>query len=157
MAFGYDCHAIILYSQKIMKRSSIISLFSFILSSASFCAVSAQGWPADYDGVMLQAFSWDDYTNTRWTVLEKQSAELSQFFSLVWVPQSGNCGGTSMGYNPLYYFDQNSSFGREEALLPSIDNGMYWLKLSGLSHGEAQRGNLVVIFEILFDICKHLS
>lgn len=103
-----------------MKRSSIISLFSVILSSASFCAVSAQGWPADYGGVMLQAFSWDDYTNTRWTVLEKQSAELSQFFSLVWVPQSGNCGGTSMGYNPLYYFDQNSSFGREEALRSMI-------------------------------------
>lgn len=101
-----------------MKRSSIISLFAFFISSLS--PLSAQGWPSDYDGVMLQAFSWDDYTNTRWSVLEKQSDELSQFFSLVWVPQSGNCNGTSMGYNPLYYFDQNSSFGREAALRSMI-------------------------------------
>lgn len=80
----------------------------------------AQGWPADYDGVMLQGFSWDDYTNTKWKVMEKQADELSQYFSLVWVPQSGNCGGKSMGYNPLYYFDQKSSFGSEEQLRSMI-------------------------------------
>ena len=80
----------------------------------------AQGWPADYSGVMLQGFSWDDYTNTQWTVMESQADELSQYFSLVWVPQSGNCSGKSMGYNPKYYFDQNSSFGTEAELRSMI-------------------------------------
>ena len=105
---------------KPMKKIFTSSIFTFLFSALAVSPVSAQGWPADYDGVMLQAFSWDDYTNTRWTVLEKQADELSRFFSLVWVPQSGNCGGTSMGYNPLYYFDQNSSFGKEAALRSMI-------------------------------------
>ncbi len=103
-----------------MKTPFALPLLTLSLSLGSFSPLYAQGWPADYDGVMLQAFSWDDYTNTRWNVLEKQASELGQFFSLVWVPQSGNCGGTSMGYNPLYYFDQNSSFGREAALRSMI-------------------------------------
>lgn len=103
-----------------MKTPFALPLLTLSLSLVSFSPLYAQGWPADYDGVMLQAFSWDDYTNTRWNVLEKQASELGQFFSLVWVPQSGNCGGTSMGYNPLYYFDQNSSFGREAALRSMI-------------------------------------
>ena len=103
-----------------MKISPFLSLLALSAFPLITNPTMAQGWPADYDGVMLQAFSWDDYTNTRWSVLEKQSKELSHFFSLVWVPQSGNCGGTSMGYNPLYYFDQNSSFGREAALRSMI-------------------------------------
>ncbi len=103
-----------------MKKILTSSVFTFLFSVLAVSPVSAQGWPADYEGVMLQAFSWDDYTNTRWTVLEKQADELSQYFSLIWVPQSGNCGGTSMGYNPLYYFDQNSSFGKEAALRSMI-------------------------------------
>lgn len=94
---------------------SIIAILSLPLMALS------QGWPADYDGVMLQGFSWDDYTNTKWKVMERQADELSQYFSLVWVPQSGNCGGKSMGYNPLYYFDQKSSFGNEEQLRSMIN------------------------------------
>ena len=96
------------------------NLFSTLLFSAVALTVSAQGWPENYDGVMLQGFSWDDYTNTKWTVMEGQADELSQYFSLIWVPQSGNCGGLSMGYNPLYYFDQNSSFGSEQQLRSMI-------------------------------------
>lgn len=80
----------------------------------------AQGWPERYEGVMLQGFSWDDFTNTQWKVMESQADELSQYFSLVWVPQSGNCDGQSMGYNPKYYFDQNSSFGSEAQLRSMI-------------------------------------
>lgn len=78
--------------------------------------VDAQGWPADYDGVMLQGFYWDGFADSRWTTLERQSDELARYFSLVWLPQSGNCDGQSMGYNPKYYFDQNSSFGTEREL-----------------------------------------
>ena len=67
-------------------------------------AMMAQGWPEKYEGVMLQGFYWDSYDQSKWTVLEKQADELSQYFSLVWLPQSGNCGGTSMGYDDLYWF-----------------------------------------------------
>ena len=66
---------------------------------------------------MLQAFSWDSYDETNWTVLEKQADELSYTFDLVWLPQSGNCGGQSMGYDDLYWFSNyNSSFGSETEL-----------------------------------------
>lgn len=98
-------------------KKTLLALVSMLLTVSN---VFAQGWPADYDGVMLQGFSWDDYKNTKWTVLENQADELSQYFSLVWIPQSGNCGGKSMGYNPLYYFNQNSSFGKEDQLRSMI-------------------------------------
>lgn len=77
----------------------------------------AQGWPTNYGGVMLQGFYWDSYNDTQWTRLEKQADELATTFDLVWLPQSGNCGGTSMGYDDLYWFENyNSSFGNEQEL-----------------------------------------
>ncbi len=78
------------------------------------------GWPADYDGVMLQGFYWDGFADAQWTRLTRQVNELSPYFSLVWVPQSGNCGGLSMGYDDLYWFDHNSSFGTEAELRAMI-------------------------------------
>lgn len=88
-----------------------ISLVLGVLSA------NAQGWPEKYSGVMLQGFYWDSFKETKWTTLEKQAAELGNYFSLVWLPQSGYCGdGKSMGYNPLYYWNQNSSFGTEAEL-----------------------------------------
>ena len=42
-------------------------------------------------------------------------------FDLIWVPQSGNSGGTSMGYDDLYWFNQNSSFGSEADLRSMIN------------------------------------
>ena len=81
----------------------------------------AQGWPANYDGVMLQGFYWDSYNETRWPKLESQADELAEFFKLVWIPQSANCGGTSMGYDDLYWFtNYNSSFGTEDQLRSMI-------------------------------------
>ena len=82
----------------------------------------AQGWPSNYGGVMLQGFYWDSYTDSRWTNLESQADELSEFFNLVWVPQSAYCSGyTSMGYDPLYWFSNyNSSFGSKAELLSMI-------------------------------------
>ena len=77
----------------------------------------AAGWPANYGGVMLQGFYWDSYDDTYWPTLESQAGELSPYFGLVWIPQSGNCGGTSMGYDDLYWFSNyNSSFGNEQQL-----------------------------------------
>lgn len=78
----------------------------------------AQGWPANYSGVMLQGFSWDSYDYSQWTVLEKQADDMKGFIDLVWLPQSGKCFETTqvMGYKPYYYFNQNSSFGTEAEL-----------------------------------------
>ena len=82
----------------------------------------AQGWPTKYDGVMLQGFYWDSFNDSRWPKLEAQADELAEFFSLVWVPQSGNCGGTSMGYDDLYWFSNySSSFGNESQLRSMIN------------------------------------
>ena len=81
----------------------------------------AQGWPSSYGGVMLQGFSWDSFDDSQWTVLEKKADDLSGYFDLVWVPQSGKAAATkSMGYDPLYYFNQNSSFGTESELRSMI-------------------------------------
>ena len=104
-------------------------IFTLIISFICALAVNAQGWPDNYGGVMLQGFYWDSFNETKWTTLEKQAPELGNYFSLVWIPQSGYCGGgKSMGYNPLYYFNQNSSFGTEAELRSLIktfkDNGI---------------------------------
>ncbi len=91
---------------------------------------SAQGWPANYGGVMLQGFSWDSYDYSQWSVLEQQAGDMKGFIDLIWVPQSGKCLETIqvMGYAPYYYFDQNSSFGTEEQLRSMIKT----LKANGI-------------------------
>lgn len=102
-----------------MKR--VLLSLTIILQSSLFALHSgAQGWPAQYPGVMLQGFYWDSFGDTQWATLESQADELSRYFSLIWVPQSGNCDGLSMGYNPKYYWDQNSSFGSEAELRSMI-------------------------------------
>lgn len=86
----------------------------------SLCTM-AQGWPTNYGGVMLQGFYWDSFDDSQWTVLEKKANDFSGYFDLVWVPQSGKAAATkSMGYDPLYYFNQNSSFGTEAELRSMI-------------------------------------
>ncbi len=82
----------------------------------------AQGWPNNYGGVMLQGFYWDSYGPTKWTRLTAQADELSQYFDLIWIPQSARAkNATSMGYDPLYWFtNYNSSFGTEAELRTMI-------------------------------------
>ena len=81
----------------------------------------AQGWPENYPGVMLQGFYWDGYADAQWSLLEKQSDNLATTFDLVWIPQSANCGGQSMGYDDLYWFSNyNSSFGTADELKSMI-------------------------------------
>ena len=101
----------------IMKR-----LFTSIITLLLTLPMLAQGWPEKYEGVMLQAFYWDSFSQSQWVKLEKQADELSQYFKLVWIPQSGDCGGTSMGYDDLYWFPghYNSSFGNETELRSMI-------------------------------------
>jgi alpha-amylase len=104
-----------------MKRISLLILAFIALITPIFnrqsIANAAEGWPSNYGGVMLQGFYWDSFDATKWTNLQKQAPELGQYFDLVWLPQSANCGGTSMGYDDLYWFtNYNSSFGTEAEL-----------------------------------------
>ena len=82
----------------------------------------AQGWPSQYGGVMLQGFYWDSYADTKWTNLESQADEMSQFFDLIWVPNSAYANATSnnMGYHPVYWFNHRSAFGTEAELRSMI-------------------------------------
>lgn len=110
----------------IIMKKIYLTLIALLASINMF----AQGWPANYSGVMLQGFSWNSYDYSQWTVLEKQADDMKGFIDLVWVPQSGKCAETVqvMGYKPYYYFDHNSSFGTENELRSMIktfkDNGI---------------------------------
>ena len=98
----------------IIMKKIYLTLIALLTSINMF----AQGWPANYSGVMLQGFSWDAYDYSQWTVLEKQADDMKGFIDLVWLPQSGKCIEATqvMGYKPYYYFNQNSSFGTEAEL-----------------------------------------
>ena len=47
-----------------MKR-----IYSTILTTLIALSSFAEGWPAQWEGVMLQGFYWDSYTDTKWTNL----------------------------------------------------------------------------------------
>lgn len=82
---------------------------------------SCEGWPEDYGGVMLQGFYWDSFADTQWAYLEEQAGDIAPYFTLIWVPNSGYCqDGKNMGYLPLKFFDQNSTFGNEAQLRSMI-------------------------------------
>ena len=100
-----------------MKR-----FYTTLLMMVVALGMMAQGWPEKYNGVMLQAFYWDGFADAQWSRLEKQVDNLSTTFDLVWIPQSGDCGGQSMGYDDLYWFPghYNSSFGSEAELRSMI-------------------------------------
>ncbi|MDE6130696.1 MAG: alpha-amylase, partial [Muribaculaceae bacterium] len=104
-----------------MKMKAKYYLATALLAAA--CHAGAAGWPASYEGVMLQGFYWDSFTDTRWTNLESQADELSQYFSLIWVPQSAKAASNpGMGYDPVYWFSNyTSSFGNEAQLRSMIN------------------------------------
>ena len=102
-------------------------ILSCILALAIPLSILAQGWPAHYGGVMLQGFYWDSQKETNWKELTKQADELSKYFELIWVPNSGttssyyhNPTSTSMGYDPCFWLTHNSSFGTEDELRTMI-------------------------------------
>ena len=88
----------------------------------SLSTASAQGWPENYKGVMLQGFYWDGYADSKWTVLESQADELSTYFNLIWIPQSGKTSDyhhtkrQTMGYDPCFWLDHNSCWGTQDEL-----------------------------------------
>ena len=106
-----------------MKRLALFTLTTFM----AVMSVMAQGWPEKYEGVMLQGFYWDSYQDTKWSTLTDQVDELSSYYNLIWVPNSGqtkkdewnspgNWGYENMGYMPVYWLRHNTCFGSQEEL-----------------------------------------
>ena len=99
---------------------------TLLLIFAATASLLAQGWPANYEGVMLQGFWWDSYQDTRWNNLKAQADELSQYFQLIWIPNSGKTSDyyhsqrSTMGYDPCFWLDHTSCFGTEDELRQMI-------------------------------------
>lgn len=83
---------------------------------------TAEGWPANYGGVMLQGFYWNSFEDTKLTELQKQVDDISTYFDLVWLPNTGATGGQGMGYLPVYWLNHNSNFGRQNTLKKLISS-----------------------------------
>lgn len=104
--------------------------FTLATAVAVLClslGVKAAGWPANYQGVMLQGFYWDSYkgsNDTKWTTLTSKADELSQYFKLIWVPNSARANGENgggNGYMPIYWFtNHNCAYGTEAQLKTMI-------------------------------------
>lgn len=106
--------------RNLFSRLATATLTAAVALTVSADAIAA-GWPAKYEGVMLQGFYWDSYNDTKWTNLEAQADELSKYFKLIWIPNSGRAASTGMGYDPVYWFtNHNSAFGTESQLRSMI-------------------------------------
>lgn len=85
----------------------------------------AQGWPANYGGVMLQGFYWDSYDYTKWENLTARSEELGAIYDLIWVPNSGMTRGgnraETMGYMPYCWLRHTTVFGTQSKLINMIN------------------------------------
>lgn len=104
-----------------MKKFYLCMMVVVAMLCVSFGA-KATGWPANYQGVMLQGFYWDSYSDTKWTTLESKADEYSKYFTLIWVPNSAKpASNPGMGYDPVYWFtNHTSSFGNEAQLRSMI-------------------------------------
>jgi alpha-amylase len=99
----------------------------FYLSLASVLvalSAMAQGWPANYGGIMLQGFYWDSYDYTKWENLTNRSEELGAIYDLIWVPNSAMTRGgnkaETMGYMPYSWLRHTTVFGTQSKLVNMI-------------------------------------
>lgn len=102
-----------------------VALGAGMLALTAVSAQAASGWPSQHEGVMLQGFYWDSYkgaNDSKWTTLTSQSDELSQYFNLIWIPNSARAASNpGMGYDPVYWFSNyNTAFGTEAQLKTMI-------------------------------------
>ena len=87
--------------------------------------------PAQCTDVMLQAFYWlsntdNTYGTSKWTALQSQASEISQYFQLVWLPPSSLASDKYIGYIPVKYHDQNGKMGSSSelsSLITALHNG----------------------------------
>ena len=82
--------------------------------------VGAVGVPAEYEGVMLQAFYWESqqkttFSRTKYIDLLPMAEEIGKTFDVVWMPPSGKGGG--VGYYTKQYSNLDSDWGTKEKLL----------------------------------------
>ena len=103
-----------------MKKISTLLLLLTLISFGK-SPVKAQA-PAQCQDVMLQAFYWDSYTDSKWTNLNSKVGEIAANFSLVWLPPSADDNNAGMGYTPVEYFNQNNKFGSSTELKTLISN-----------------------------------
>ena len=106
------------------------------------------GVPPEYEGVMMQVFYWNSYTDkgygrTKWVDLCNNYIDaIGDNFDLVWFPPSGNGGGT--GYYTKTYSNQNTDWGTPGKLQELI-NGLHakGTKVLGdivINHRQASSG-----------------
>ncbi len=97
-----------------------LSLASLVIAISAM----AQGWPANYGGIMLQGFYWDSYEYTKWDNLTARSEELGSIFDLIWVPNSAMTRGgntyQTMGYMPYLWLRHTTVFGGQSKLVRMI-------------------------------------
>lgn len=117
-----------------------------------------EGWPANYGGVMLQGFYWNSFEDTKLTELQKQVDDISTYFDLVWLPNTGATGGTGMGYLPVYWLNHNSNFGRQTTLKKLIaafnERGTKVIEDVVLNH-KAPKGNNDSWVDFVNETWKH--
>lgn len=105
---------------KLFRR---LATAAVLMAAAVTTGQANPGWPSYYEGVMLQGFYWDSCSDTSWSNLEASVDELSKYFNIIWIPNSGYSGGgeLNMGYMPQYWFtNHNSAFGTEAQLRSMI-------------------------------------
>ncbi|WP_010661853.1 starch-binding protein [Marinilabilia salmonicolor] len=109
-----------------MKKSYNAVKLLLILILFAFLSPLKSQVPTQSTDVMLQGFGWDTYSASNWSTLTSMAPEIGQNFDLIWLPPSGNDLTTnSMGYLPVFYFDQSSSFGTQaelKTLIQTLNN-----------------------------------
>lgn len=108
-------------------------LFVTIMACLAVTCVMAQGWPANYGGVMLQGFYWDYYDDAdwgTWSALEGQADDLDGYIDLIWIPNSARTKNDwcvehnqlkDMGYMPCWWLNHdNTIFGNTSDLKSMI-------------------------------------
>lgn len=97
------------------------ALVAAVMFGATSFGAEAIGWPANYEGVMLQGFYWDSWNVTGWSKLEAKADELSESFKLIWVPNSAKpASNPGNGYDPVYWFTNHNTCWGTEAELRSM-------------------------------------
>jgi len=85
--------------------------------------IGAVGVPAEYEGVMLQAFYWESqklttFSRTKYIDLIGMADDIGSTFDLVWMPPSGMGGG--VGYYTKQYSNLDSDWGTKAKLIELI-------------------------------------
>lgn len=104
-----------------MRKTSLLHKLALLVAGLAATATMSAQAPANAPDVMLQGFYWGSYSAgadgysssyglTTWSKLLTQVDEISESFSLVWLPPSA-ASEDGMGYHPKQWCKQDSKFG----------------------------------------------